>query len=75
MELKNLNNHENHKNNTLFFSYQILNITKPKPIQLKIKHRSIATLRSPHVDKRGIDQFDYVIYRTQFFFSHNLNTI
>lgn len=64
MELKNLNNkllYENHNNHTLFFSYQILK--QKTPIQLKIKHRSIATLRSPHVDKRGIDQFDSVIYR------------
>lgn len=34
-----------------------------KKMILKTKHKSMATLRSPHVDKRGLDQFDYVSYR------------
>jgi len=67
MELKNQNKSHSTTtlNHTLSFSYQILNIkSKITNINLKIKQRSIATLRSPHVDKRGIDQFHYLIYRS-----------
>ena len=43
---------------------QINKKAKPyKKIILKTKHKSMAALRSPHVDKRGLDQFDYVRYR------------
>jgi ribosomal protein S10 len=43
---------------------QINKKAKPsKRIILKTKHKSMAALRSPHVDKRGLDQFDYVRYR------------
>jgi len=43
---------------------QIMYINKKKrKIKLKIKSTSIATLRSPHVDKRGIDQFIKILYK------------
>lgn len=50
-----------HSNYSLYFPYIGNKSFKSIPI-IPVKHSSQRVLRSPHVDKRGIDQFDYVQY-------------
>jgi len=51
--------HKNLNYQELGFKHQIKCNNK---LVIKTKHRSMRALRSPHADKRGLDQFDYVIY-------------
>ncbi len=53
-----------HINNNLFFKYQIQEFSFQKQhLIIKTKHKSQRRLRSPHADKRGLDQFDKFIYK------------